>query len=48
MANSMLDYLKFGKSKKKKKGDAESKKEDIKEGGTNPKALQKAEAEEVG
>ena len=47
MANSMLDFLKNGKSKKKK-GDKEGKKEDFKEGGTNPKVLQKSEKEEVG
>ena len=47
MANPMLEFLKKDKSKKKK-GDKESKAEDIKEGGTNPKAMQKAEKEEVG
>ena len=47
MANPMMDYLKNGKSKKKKKGEVENKKEDIAEGGTDPKAMKKVEAEEV-
>ena len=50
MANPMMDYLKNGKSKKKKgpKESSESKSEERYEKGLTSKELKKSEAKEVG
>ena len=49
MANPMLDFLKNGKSKKKKhKEGSEPKSEERYEKGLSAKELKKAEAKEVG